>query len=428
MAQTAAAGKNIAQNSRQTGLRMLLLWENPLSVLFLAGVIYVLFASAVGTPWRISNNPYHGYLADAFLHGQLNLRLLPSNTLDLSFFQEKYYLYWGPMPAVLFMPLVAIFGVNVSDVLVSLVIGTLNCVLLALLLRKAVQRQLIDLSPALRGALVLFFTLGTAQTPLPAVGRNWELASLVTIFFTMLAFLAALSFEDRRAFFWSGLALGAVLLTRVSAVFNGIFLAWYLFQYFRSRGTRWLVTAGLVGLLPFVVAGGLQAAYNYLRFGDLTNFGLIYQLSNPIFLEHAAQYGYFHPHYIPINLYYMYVVYPFSFSPFMVEGWGGSLFLLSPLFFAAIYALWSERRRAITWVLLASIIIGMIPSLLNFAPGTFQFGPRYTLDFVVPLLLLTAMGMRRWPGWLLALLIVISVFHYLIGSLMFAFALGAPAL
>lgn len=403
--------------------RMLLLWEKPLSVLLLAGLIYTLFAFAVGTPWRVSGNPYHGYLADAFLHGQFNLRVLPPNTLDLSLYQGKYYLYWGPMPAILFMPLVAIGGVNVSDVLFSLIIGTLNCVLFAVLLRRAVQRELIDLSPALRGALVLFFTLGTAQTPLPAVGRNWEIASLVTIFFSLLAFLAALSFDDRRAFFWSGLALGCVLLSRVSAVFNGIFLAWYLIRRFRPRGTRYLVTASLLGLLPFLLAGAGQAAYNYLRFGDVTNFGLIYQLSNPIFLEHAAQYGYFHPHYIPINLYYMYVVYPFSFNPFMVEGWGGSLFLLSPLFFAALYALWAERRQAATWVLLASIIIGMIPSLLNFAPGTFQFGPRYTLDFVIPLLLLTAMGMRRWPAWLLALLIGISIVHYLIGSLMFAFAL-----
>jgi hypothetical protein len=410
-------------NLSQTLQRMLLLWEKPLSVLLLAGIIYTLFAFAVGTPWRVSGNPYHNYLADAFLHGQLDLRVLPPNTLDLSLYQGKYYLYWGPMPALMFMPLVAIGGVNVSDVLFSLVIGTANCGLLAVLLRRAVDRKLIALSPALRGALVLFFTLGTAQTPLPAVGRNWEIASLVTIFFSLLAFLAALSFDDRRAFFWSGLALGCVLLSRVSAVFNGIFLAWYLVRRFRPRGARYLITASLLGLLPFALAGLGQAAYNYLRFGDVTNFGLIYQLSGPAFPENVQRYGFFNLHYVPVNLYYMYVVYPFSFKPFMVDGWGGSLFLLSPLFFAALYALWSERRRALTWVLLATIIIGMIPSLVNIAPGTFQFGPRYTLDFVVPLLLLTALGMRRWPAWLLALLIGISIVHYLIGSLMFAFAL-----
>jgi len=404
----------------QTFARMMLLWERPGSVLILAGVIYVLFSLVAGVPWRVSYNPYHGYLADAFLHGQFNLRLIPPETLDLSLYQGKYFLYWGPMPAIMFMPLVAIFGVNVSDVLFSLVIGTLNCALFAVMLRAAVKRGLIDLSPALRGALVLFFTLGTAQTPLPAVGRHWEISSLVTVFFSLLAFIAALSFEDRRAFFWTGCALGAVLLTRISAIFVGIFLAWYLLRYFRSRGTAYLVQASIIGLLPFLLAGGMQAAYNLLRFGDVTNFGLIYQLSGPAFPGNVEKYGFFNLHYVPINLYYMFILYPISFKPFMVDAWGGSMFLLSPLFFAAIYALWSERKQAVTWVLLASILIGMIPSLVNIAPGTVQFGPRYTLDYVIPVLLLTAMGMRRWPALLLGLLIGISVLHYLLGSLMFA--------
>jgi len=46
-----------------------------------------------------------------------------------------------------------------------------------------------------------------------------------------------------------------------------------------------------------------------------------------------------------------------------------------------------------------------------------EFGPRYTLDFTVPLLLLAAMGVRRWPTWLLALLTGISIVSYIIGTL-----------
>jgi hypothetical protein len=35
----------------------------------------------------------------------------------------------------------------------------------------------------------------------------------------------------------------------------------------------------------------------------------------------------------------------------------------------------------------------------------------------VPLLLLTAMGLRRWPVWLVAISAGISIVHYLAGAL-----------
>jgi hypothetical protein len=51
--------------------------------------------------------------------------------------------------------------------------------------------------------------------------------------------------------------------------------------------------------------------------------------------------------------------------------------------------------------------------------GWLQFGPRYTLDYHIPLLLLTARGMRSWPTWLIVLLVVISICHYLAGAVMY---------
>jgi hypothetical protein len=42
----------------------------------------------------------------------------------------------------------------------------------------------------------------------------------------------------------------------------------------------------------------------------------------------------------------------------------------------------------------------------------------------VPLLLLTAMGVRRWPTWLLALLTGISIVSYISGTLMLGYNLA----
>ena len=91
-----------------------LLWENPFSAALLSFIIFIGIASINGVPWRVTVHPYYNYLADAFLHGQLNLRVIPPSTLDLSLFNGKYYLYWGFLPAVTVMPLVLIFEINLE--------------------------------------------------------------------------------------------------------------------------------------------------------------------------------------------------------------------------------------------------------------------------------------------------------------------------
>jgi hypothetical protein len=65
------------------------------------------------------------------------------------------------------------------------------------------------------------------------------------------------------------------------------------------------------------------------------------------------------------------------------------------------------------------VIAVTITILLNIGTGWKTFGPRYTLDFTMPLLLLTAIGFRKWPKWLILLLITISIIQYIIGTLFF---------
>jgi hypothetical protein len=65
----------------------------------------------------------------------------------------------------------------------------------------------------------------------------------------------------------------------------------------------------------------------------------------------------------------------------------------------------------------ATILLVATPILLLMGTGWVQFGPRYTLDFTLPLLLLTALGISRWPNWLVAVLTATAIVHYVIGTL-----------
>ena len=102
---------------------------------------------------------------------------------------------------------------------------------------------------------------------------------------------------------------------------------------------------------------------------------------------------------------------------------GGSLFLLSPVLFGAFWGIAKGRSRLSVLLLTLSILITSIPILLLMGTGWIQVGPRYTLDFHIPLILLAAMGIKRWPIWLIGLLVFISCAQYFVGTFIWVMGL-----
>jgi hypothetical protein len=99
---------------------------------------------------------------------------------------------------------------------------------------------------------------------------------------------------------------------------------------------------------------------------------------------------------------------------------GGSLFLLSPVFFYAFKGLYRGTRNPDVWLWVISILATSIPILLLMGTGWVQYGPRYTFDFTIPLLLLTASGIQWGSTSTLAWLTVISILQYIPGIYLFA--------
>jgi len=384
--------------------------------------IYALFAFIHDQGFHATQLAYYNYLADAFLHGELHLRLAPPAVHDLIFYQGYYYLYWPPMPAVMLMPFVALFGVGFSDVLFTLAVAGLNVGLVALILRQAGRRGVIRLTRLQRAWLVLFFGIGTVHLTLAPLGRVWFTGQITGFTWVALAYLCALSLRGHRAFFFTGSALAGALLTRNQLLFAGLWPAYYLLREHWAWPRQRLAVAVILGLSPVLTAIGGFAAYNWLRFGSPLNVGLDYHHMEAVFVADYQKYGAFNLHYLPINFFYQYLAYPF---PLRETSWmGGSLFLLSPLFLAALWSLYAYRARLDVWVLFATLLCVDAPILLLMGTGWLQFGPRYTLDFTIPLLLLTALGLRRWRLSLVAVLALISMVHYLAGMALFMRAVG----
>src|SRR3989344_5499977 len=76
--------------------------------------------------------PYYNQLLKSFLTGRLDI--IPANASDLSFYQNRWYLYWGPSPVLL----IGIFKMLTieSDRLYTLIIGIFNIIVFCYLLEE----------------------------------------------------------------------------------------------------------------------------------------------------------------------------------------------------------------------------------------------------------------------------------------------------
>lgn len=393
--------------------KWLLSFNDPRWAFLQAALVYFIVSAIGGSPFRLSVAPYFQYLADAFLHGQLHLRLMPPSVHDLVFFQDQYYLYWPPFPAILMMPIVWLTNVNFSDVFLTVIIGAFNVSMVALLLKTANQRGIIQLSLVKRAWLVIFFAFGTVHLTLAPQGNVWFTAQVIGFACVLIAYWGAIGLTGWRAYLVAGIGMALAMLTRNHLLFAGIWPAWYLLNKSWKENRSELLKYILIGGLPVLIGGGLLLAYNIARFNAPFEMGLDYHQMSGMFREDYDRYGAFNLHYLPTNFHYQYIHYPFPVTPesFM----GGSLFLLSPLFFGALWSLWQDRKNLSTWLLFTSILIVNIPILLLMGTGWVQFGPRYTLDFTVPLLLLTANGIKKWPASIIAFLTILSFVYYLTG-------------
>lgn len=396
-----------------------------------AFVVYFLRAAMSPNHFGHTNVAYFNLLADAFLHGQLDLRLTPWNTVDLVHYGGKLYPYWPPFPAILITPLVAIFGVGVSDVLYTVVLGALSIALLARLLLALDETGIAPLDAARRGIIVATCAFGSVLLILSPIGAVWYSAQIIGWVCVLCATVAALTRTGKLGYFLAGLAFACALATRLPLLFNGVWLAYYLLRRDWSRPTRERLTCIAVGLLPIVVALALMGWYNTARFGSPTELGLAWHQPGAPLRDEFATYGAFNLHYLPKNLYYQFVGHPFLLDHQLIATdprtenplWmGGGLFWMTPLFLAAPYAAWRGRREPLVWALLLSCVLIYIPIGLLMGTGYLTFGPRYLLDLFVPLLVLTALGVRRWRLDLLQLLMIVGWLTYAAGSALWLLA------
>jgi len=299
------------------------------------------------------------------------------------------YVSFPAFPSLLMLPSAAIAGRGASDVLVTVFVAALILPLCFLMLRRLeaaghsqrTAREDLMLTATLAFGSVLFFAA--------VRGEVWYTAHVVGI---VLALLYAWASIEAAHPIVAGLALGAAALTRTSMAFM---LPLFLYELWRTSDRKTLIrklALFAAPVLAFAVAGMI---YNYVRFGSPTEFGHSYlALGNhaPVRQQmEIERWGLASPHYLLRNLAVAFLQLPEPHAQGMINGHGLALWFTTPLL---LFLVWPKRRGGLHLALWATVLLVALPSLLYMNSGWFQFGYRFSLDYMVFLIMLLAIGGR----------------------------------
>jgi hypothetical protein len=302
-----------------------------------------------------------------------------------------WYMSFPPLPTLLMVPSALISGRAGNDVIPTLLIAALILPLSLLLLRRLAEARLSQRTVREDLWLVAMLAFGSVMFFSAVQGKVWYTAHVVGVVLALV--YAWASIEAKRPII-AGLALGAAALTRTPMAFM---FPLFLFELWRTAPVDRSIVRALwrplvkfaAPVVAFAIAGMI---YNHIRFGSATEFGHTY-----LEVRQAAQieqWGLMSYHYLSRNLAVAFALLPElpGRAPWLqISGHGLAMWVTTPLL---LYVLWPSEKPEIHRALWITIACVALPVLLYQNSGWVQFGYRFSLDYIVFLMMLLAIGGR----------------------------------
>jgi hypothetical protein len=363
---------------------------------FVAGLAACIVAALLG---RLRPTPYDNYvlLAQALLAGHTWINW-PGAYIDALAYHGLYYVIEAPLPALLLLPLVAIFGPQANQTLLSVVLAGVAVGAAWELGERFGLAWKSNLS------ICAFLLAGTDLLWCAMLGDVWFIAHVSAVCFTMLALV---ELAGKRRGWLVALWAACAFESRFSMV-----LAVPVYALVVLRGARSERKTGTAGGVPvralasfagvLVLVAAFWLLYNDARWGTWSDIGYTTWY-------HQDQVGMptgspFRVTYLPYQLWSFFVQAPTQLAEFpglRPEYSGVALTWTSP---ALILAFWARHplRWVVTLWLLA--VVTAVPNFLYYVNGFAQFGMRHALDFepyLVALMMLAVRDRFAWWGYLL---------------------------
>lgn len=368
--------------------------RNGLVVFVTAVFLYMLSAMILGH-YQTGEQAYSHELAAALLRGHAYIEN-PLSTVDLTFSNGHWFVPYPPLVAILMIPQVALFGAgNINTVSFSIVFAAINTALIFLILEQLRHLGWTKASLNSNIWLTAMFCLGTVHWYLSIWGEVWPLNQLTATTFVAIAVLLTLTGKPA----WlAGISLGAAILARphvgltypllLGIYWNSLHPLSFSLQW--KNLLRWVVASGIA--LSVIVSGILW--YNNLRFGSPLDFGYDpSQINIGLFTDELLKYGQFNTRFILRNIQIMF---------FGLPGWnaqcgffapreiGMSILLTTP---ALVYMFRFQKLNPLLIGSWATVGLFLTVLLLHYSTGAMQFGYRFLLDLLTPVMILLSLAL-----------------------------------
>lgn len=307
-------------------------------------VIFVIYAWFITfgnfTTWR-NTTRYYTQLADAFSRGQLHVDADPGPALlaaedpysstsrppfndevwDMSLYKGKFYLYWGPVPALLITPIQFFTDAKVTDIYLVysffcglLILNSLIILKLWRLFFATVPAWSVILSIFLSGLILpVLWSLNRPEVYQAAIGAG-QFFLIGGVYFVISTFEDSPTIKKGKLFlaglFWA-CSVGSRAMNVLPIFFMVVLITLWILKTPKKpiHWTNYVQT--FTALLVPLIAGAFAIGwYNWARFDSPFEFGLRYQITIHNLNQLMGQT--FQPDYLLPNL-YAYVFQPFEY-------------------------------------------------------------------------------------------------------------------
>lgn len=343
------------------------------------------------------------WLADAWLHGHVWIANA-GPYIDWVSYKGHPYVIEGPLPAIVMLPFVAMFGMQTNQTVLGIVAAGVG---ISALWRLCQQNQV-----SLRDSILIaaFFMFGTSYFVCAVIGDVWYVAHIFAALFTLLALTEI--FGKRRVAvvtFW-GVCAALCRFPLIVAV--------PLYIAFCSGGNWRAAFSSLWVLLPTLAT---WVWYNEARWGQWNDIGYSYwyYAKDPRAASGSPPFSIAH---LPMQLHAFFdggLLVKRSSPWIFPSAFGTAITITSPPLLLSLFAAIKNAEAQLLWLLAVST---SIPSFLYYDTGGAQFGMRHALDFapfLVALVILVAKN-KALPAWSFALF-AWSVLFGIYGGLIFIF-------
>ena len=332
-----------------------------------------------------SHSVYDSYTRQAAVWWQGSASL-PEDVswLEIAEYNGQYFISFPPFPSVAQFLVYPIFGMDTPDNLINTLFALGTFVLIYRFLMRQGQ------SGFFASVFALLMTLGSNLFYLSLTGWVWFSAQTQSFFFCVLCICLIYS-KRRVAWYFSFLCLGIAFACRPFQIVYAPLLFYMLYQNVRGDQKSGIAVAVrcIKYVLPLVFAGVCVAAYNYIRFGSILEFGHNYL---PEFLEEPQ----FLLSYIPENFLEILKLPGIANGQIVWPKFNGTLFfLVNPVYILLIVSLlktrWSLKKGIYLFCLAAHFVL----MLSHRTMGGWQFGSRYLID-IIPFMLVMFADDKRY--------------------------------